>query len=173
MTYNEQLLRVPIPLKSMDFATGTWAYTTTGNKHHMLKTAADTTSIISMTIPAPRRQDMYGMQLDSIIIPASVATANLDAVPSLLLYRQEYDAVDVTASATSLVAAVNVPVTAGAGCVVTADADDRLWKFDVTTPAPDFSLETLAFYLAELTINAAAGSVVKIYTPIAVYRNIG
>lgn len=163
MPYTEKKIRKFIPLTDLNFSAGTWAYTIASNIHSQNKSAADTTTVMSIPITMPSGRDFYGAKLEGFSVVAEVSTADLDAVPSATLQRQDYDAVDTTASATSLVAKTSIDITAGAGCVVTADAQQRLWSWTVDSPAADYDTEQAAQYIAEVTINAGASSVVKIF----------
>lgn len=163
MAFNEVVSSYLVPLKDINATVGTWTLTLASNLLSLDKTAADNTSVLHIPVNIPRRADFYGVQLTAVNVFALVTTADLDAAPTMVLSRQDYDLVDATASATSAVTATTIATTAGAGVVVTADADYRLWSFTVNSPAADYATEAKCDYHAALTINAAAGSVVKIY----------
>lgn len=163
MAYQEVSQSYFVPLRDINATVGTWALTLATGVLSLDKTAADNTSVLHIPVNIPRRADFYGIRIEAINIYASVATANLDAAATLVLSRQDFDLVDRTASATSAVTATTVATTAGSGVVVTADADARLMDWTVNSPAADYTTEAKCSYHAALTIDAAAGSVVKIF----------
>lgn len=164
MAYFETTQQIPVPFANLNFSAGTWALTDATNVFTIDKTAADNTTVVRFVLPLPRRSDIYGVKINGIYLPAFVTTANLDAAPTIALYRQDYSAVDATASATSVITSTAITLTAGAGLVVTADADPRLWSATVTTPAVDSSF-TRCVYVCEITIDAGASTVVKLGVP--------
>lgn len=172
MAFNEVQSSYLVPLKDINATVGTWALTLASNILSLDKSAADNTSVLHIPVNVPRRADFYGVQITGVNVFAVVTTADLDAAPTLVLSRQDYDLVDATASATSAVSATTIATTAGAGVVVTADANDRLWSFAVDSPAADYGTEVKCDYHAVLTINAAATSVVKIYGVEVTYKDL-
>lgn len=159
---------LPISVKQMNFATGTWTYTYASGIEKMRKTATDETATVTIPIHIPRQSDQHGVKLKSIDVMIRVATADLDAVPGCTLYRQDFDL--VVAGATGDQAAVAVTTTDNG--VVTADAQDRLLTITVTNPALDYGTETTCAYLLELTFNAAASTVVDVYKAFAKYEEL-
>lgn len=172
MAFQEVQSSYFVPLKDINATVGTWALTLASGILSLNKTAADNTSVLHIPINVPRRADFYGVKITGVNIYAVNTTADLDAAPTLVLSRQDYDLVDATASATSAVSATTVATTAGAGVVVTADANDRLWGFTVDSPSEDYATEAKCDYHAALTIDAAAGSIVKIYGVEITYTEI-
>lgn len=134
----------------------------------MVKTAGDTTSTIDIPIALPRRAGEHGIKLTGLAIAYRSTTEALDAVPTLTLYRQDYDL--VVAGATGDVVATTVATTGDA--VVTADAQDRLMTFTVDTPEWDYGSETRCTYFARLTINAGANAVVSVLGAFALYNEL-
>lgn len=172
MAFNEVQSSYLVPLKDINATVGTWTLTLASGILSLDKTAADNTSVLHIPVNIPRRADFYGVKITGVNVFAIVTTADLDAAPTLVLSRQDYDLVDATASASSAVSATTIATTAGSGVVVTADANDRLWGFTVNSPAADYSTEAKCDYHAALTINAAAGSVVKIYGVEITYKDL-
>lgn len=172
MAFQEVQSSYLVPLKDINTTVGTWALTLAGGILSLDKSAADNTSVLHIPVNVPRRRDFYGVKITGLNIYAINTTADLDAEPALVLSRQDYDAVDATASATSTVTASTIATTAGAGVVVTADANDRLWNFTVDSPVADYATEAKCSYHGALTINAAAGSVVKIYGVEVLYTEL-
>jgi hypothetical protein len=160
--------QLPIPLQTMYFATGTWTLTNTSGMIYMLKTATDETSTIITPIHLPRRTASHGVKLKSIKIPVRVTTADLDAAPSSVLYRNDFDL--VVAGASGDAAAATITETEDGS--LTADAQDRLYTITVTSPDWDYDTEATCDYTLVTTVNAAATSVVRVYAPIAVYDEL-
>jgi len=168
MPENTVTRRVPVSLKSLDIATGTWTYTNTAGLLYLLKTATDETSVITYTLPIPRRSDQFGIKLKFIYNPIRVTTASLDAAPTSVIYRNDFDL--VVAGASGDVATATVETTDNG--VVTLDANDRMLITTVTTPEWDYSTEAEANYTHSLSLNCAATTVVRIYPPIVVYDEL-
>lgn len=168
MSFNEVEVEQFIPHQLMTFTTGTWTDTFSSGRSSNVKTAGDTTSTIDIPIPLPRRAGEHGTKLTGLAIAYRNTTADLDEVPTLTLYRQDYDL--VTSSAADDVVATTIATTGDA--VVTADADDRLMTFTVDDPQWDFGSETRCTYFARLTINAAETSVVSVLGAFAKYNEL-
>lgn len=160
--------QLPISIKKMDFATGTWTFNQSSGVVFMSKSAADETSTITIPIHIPRRNDQYGARLKEIKFPYRATTANLDAVPSVTLYRNEFDL--VVAGATGDAAATAVTTTNDG--VVTANAKDRLLTITVSSPEWDFSTESLATYTLVLGFNCGATTVLRAYSAFAIYDEL-
>lgn len=159
-----------IPVSTFSATVGTWAVNLNSGLVCLDKTDGDDTSVVGIPLPIPRRQDNVGVIIKKITIPARVDTADLDAAPTLVLYRNNFDG--VVTGATADATTTTIAETAGAGVVVTADANDRLWEFTIDTPDIDLDDEALATYHALLTINAAATSGVRLYDAIVTYDSI-
>ena len=160
--------RVPVSLKDLNIATGTWTYTNSSGLLYMLKTAADETSVITYTLPIARRSDQFGIKLIGIYNPIRVTTANLDAAPTSVIYRNDFDLVVAGASGDVTTATIT---TTNNG-VVTADANDRMLITTVDSPEWDHATEAECNYTHSLTLDCAAGTVVRIYPPIVVYDEL-
>jgi hypothetical protein len=168
MTYNEVAQKKFIPHQKMTFTTGTWTDTFSGGRSSNVKTAGDTTSTVDIPIDLPRRSGEHGVKLTSLQVAYRCTTAALDAAPSLVLYRQEYDL--VTAAADGDVVAATVATT-GDG-VVAADAQDRIVTFTVDEPDWDYSTEGSCTYFARLTLDAGASSVVSVLGAFVNYNEL-
>lgn len=168
MSFNEVAVEQFIPHQLMTFTTGTWTNTFASGRSSNVKTAGDTTSTIDIPIPLPRRAGEHGVKLTGLDIAYRNTTADLDAVPTLTLYRQDYDL--VTSEAGNDVVATTIATTGNA--VVTTDADDRLMTFTVNAPQWDYGSETRCTYFARLTINAGASSVVSVLGAFAKYNEL-
>lgn len=95
-----KLLRTPLPHNLNTYATGTWTATagTSSEPAHNAKAAADTTSTITVPVALPAEYDLVGAKLLAIHIPMLVGTADLDAVITGNLYRNNmWKAVQVPA----------------------------------------------------------------------------
>ena len=172
MAYIEQLLTHSVASEAIKATVGTWTTTNASGVISLNKSAADNTSVLMIPCTPNRLADFYGVKITGLKIIAEVSTADLDAAPTLVLYRQNMSAVDATASATSLVTATTIATTAGAGVVETADAQQRLWEFTVDSPAADYDTQALCDYNAVLTIDAGETSVVKIFGVIVNYTGL-
>lgn len=160
--------RVPVSLKSLNIATGTWTYTNSSGLLYMLKTATDETSVITYTLPIPRKANQYGVKLKKIYNPLRVITADLDAAPTSVIYRNDFDL--VVAGASGDVATATITTTDDG--VVTADANDRLLTTTVSSPDWDYDTEAMCQYVHSLSLNCAATTVVRIYPPIVEYDEL-
>lgn len=165
---NAVLQQDVVSLKDLNIATGTWTYTNTSGLLYMLKTAADETSVITFMLPFARRSDQFGVKLKSVEIPLRVITADLDAAPTAVIYRNDFDL--VVAGATGDAATVTIPTTDNG--VVTADSNDRMLTITVTSPDWDFTTEAKCNYTCSLSLNCAATTVVRIYPPVVNYEAI-
>jgi len=168
MSFNEVEVEQFIPHQLMTITTGTWTDTFASGRSSAVKTAGDTTSTIDIPIPLPRRAGEHGVKLTGIDIAYRNTTEALDAVPTLVLYRQDYDL--VTSEAGDDVVATTIATTGNA--VVTADADDRIMTFTVDEPEWDYGSETRCTYFAHLTINAGANSVLSILGAFVKYNEL-
>lgn len=163
MAFNKVKDSYLVPLKDINATVGTWALTLASGVLSLDKSAANDTSVLHIPINIPRRADFFGVEITAVKVYMVNTTDDLDAVPTLVLSRQDYDAVDATASATSAVSATTIATTAGAGVVVDNDADDRLMAWTVDSPAADYGTEATCDYHAALTLDAGTTSVIKIY----------
>lgn len=162
---HEKTLYIPPSLYKC--TTGTWTLTNTSGILYQLKTATDETSVVSIPIAIPVLSGELGHKLKAIKVPMRITTANLDAVLAGTLYRNnDYLAVaaagvDITTSTITI---------SETGTAVTAAATDRLYTATVTTPDWDYtSTITLAHYQLDISINAGATTVVRVYGAHAVF----
>ncbi len=160
--------QLPVSLKDINTSAGTWTYTESSGQVTLDKTAADNTPIITFPLLIPRRNDQFGVRLKSIIIPYRNTTTNLDAEITASIVRNEYDA--VVTGATGDIAVATVASTHDGS--VTADANDRRMVITVTSPDWDYATEALCVYVAKITIDAAAGSVLRLGFPVVVYDEL-
>jgi hypothetical protein len=161
-----------IPLRDIHPTVATWAITLPSELMSFDKTGADNTSVLHIPLSIPRRTDFYGVRLEAINVYALIGTANLDAAPTLVLSRNDYDAVNATASSTSAVTKQTIATTASAGVVATFDADIRKLTWTIDSPAADHDTELSCSYHAALTLDAAASTVIKIYGVELVYKEL-
>lgn len=159
--------RLPVSVKDLNIATGTWTYTVTSGAIYMLKTATDETSVITFSLPIPRRSDQFGVKLRKVEVPIRVITADLDAAPTCVIYRIDNDLIVAGATGDHAVATV---ATTDNG-VVTADAQDRKLIITVTTPDWDYDTEAECQYNCSISLNCA-GTVVRVYPPVIVYDEL-
>lgn len=171
-SYAEVQKKYIVPLRDINATVGTWTLTLASEILSLDKTAADNTSVLHIPLNVPRRTDFYGVKLETVNIYALVTTADLDAAPALVISRNDYDAVNATAGSTSAVTKQTIASTAGAGVVVTADADARKWTWAIDTPAADYDTELSCSYHGALTLNAGASTVIKIYGVELVYKEL-
>lgn len=160
--------QVAVSLKDLNIATGTWTYTNTSGLVYMLKTAGDETSVITYTLPIPRHAGQFGVKVKKIYNLIRVITADLDAAPTSVIYRNDFDLVVAGASGDVTTATV---ATTDDG-VVTADANDRLLTTTITAPDWDYGTEAQCNYTHSLTLNCGATTVVRIYPPVVEYDEL-
>ncbi len=157
----------PISVKVMDFATGTWAYSANSGNPYFAKTAADTTSIITIPIHLPFISGEHGVKLKAIKIPMRIGTADLDAVIAGTLYRTNYYKAVAAAGTDQDATTVTITET---GTQVTFAATDRLYT--ATVASPDWvytsTINNVSYHLS-ISLNAGATTVPRIYDAIAVY----
>lgn len=159
---------VTVPLKTMDFNTGTWTYSTNSGIPKYSKAAAAETTVVTIPLNVPKEDIQYGFKLKSIKIPVRATTTDLTSAPTFTLYQtNKYKAVvgaGTNIDATSL--------TTSNDAVVTAAATDRLWTVTVSTQAFENLTGAVNDYAYTLTasIPCAAGTVLTVYEPTLVYE---
>lgn len=168
MASNAVLRQVPVSLKDLNIATGTWTHTNASGLLYMLKTATDETSTITFTLPMPRHAGQHGVKLKKVLVPLRVITANLDAAPTCAIYRNDFDL--VVAGATGDATTTTIATTNDG--VVTADANDRLLTITVSSPDWDYATEAQANYTCSIALNCAASTVVRLYPPIVEFEEL-
>lgn len=158
---------VSVPLKAMNFATGTWTYNNSSGIEFQSKGAADETSVITAPIHLPRRTDQTGVRINSIDVYYRNTTADLDAAPSATLHRLNLKAVSGAGTDNDATA-----ITTTNNGVVTAAATDRKMTFTVSSPAFDYSSTQTQDYVFTLTLNAGATSAIRVYRVVVNYDTI-
>jgi hypothetical protein len=133
----------------LNYSAGTWTTTRVAQGDYVKrKTAGDDTTVIGIDLtPALRTTASKGFKLASIDVIFRNTTADLDA------HTLTLDKITYTDSGT--VTVTSVPLTGSLG--IGQDADPQIDNVTVTTPA--FNVTDDSKYVAELTVNAAAGSV--------------
>ena len=136
---------------------GTYTLTLTANILSFDKTAADDTTVVVFPIPKlPRTATQDDPAVSVIECSYSVATAALDAAPTAVLNLCSKSA---TTKVTSRAATTQAITFAGTNTVGTAAGTyDAI--VTITTPA---RLTDLQYYELELTFNAAATTVLKLF----------
>lgn len=168
MTQTAVVSRLVIPLENMVFTTGTWAFTEGSGDFYMLKTAADSTTTLTYSLPLPRRSGEIGVKPRAIINRVRITGANLDNAPTSTLYRVDLDAVNAGATGNSTI----TTVTTAFDGVVTLDAEDRLWTTTVSAPDWDYATEAECYYNHRLTLDGGASTVIRVYPAIVVYEEV-
>jgi hypothetical protein len=135
---------------------GTWAMAVASNVWTLNKTAADNTSVVKIPLKLPANAAaLKGARIKSVDMWFSIATAACDAV-SAVLYKSTFPAQAGSLSA--------------AAVTTTYDADHDMaaeryavaqHKMTLTVTTPEWVDED-AEYFVELTVDAAATSVVKL-----------
>ncbi len=159
----ETLFTRVIPVTTFKFTTGTWTTATSGGILSASKSATDETTTVSIPICLDRRDGEIGVKLTSIEVPLRITTADLDAVIAGTLSRVNLKA--VTTAGTNIDATAITITETGTG--VTANAADRLYTATISSPAYDFTTQDECYYQLDLSINAAATTVVKVYSATA------
>lgn len=162
------LKQVPVSLKDINIATGTWTYTNSSGLLYMLKTATAETSTVTFTLPIPRKGGQHGVKLKKILLPLRLTTSDLSGSATCVVYRNDFDLVLAGASGDVSTATV----TTSNDSVVTADANDRLWTITVTTPDWDYGTEAQAQYTCSVALPCAAGTVIRLYPPVVEYEEL-
>lgn len=153
---------VVIPIGQMEFVTGTWTKTVASNVWTNNKTATDETSTIRIPIPAPlQNANAYkGCRIKSVTIYYTIGTAAADAV-SAALYKAS---MPVTGTIMSAAAVTTSYDTGHDTAAERLTADEHTMVLTVSTPE---WMDDDAMYFVELSIDAAATSVVKVGDAIA------
>lgn len=134
---------------------GTWTMGVASNVWTLNKTAADNTSVIKIPLKLEGNSSgLKGARIRSVDLWWSNGTANLDAL-SAALYKATLPAQAGTLSASALTTSYD----SGHD-----DASERITqaqhKMTLTVNAPEWVDDDVDYYV-ELTVDAAAGSVVK------------
>jgi len=146
-----------VPLQLVTPTVGTWAMAVAANIWTLNKTAADNTSVLKIPLDVPQNSQVNaGAKISSIDIYYINATANLEAV-SAKIYKINLPAAGGVVAASEIASGV-------AGNLLTQAQQ----KMTITPTAP-FFLTNAEKAFAELTIDAAAGSVIKIQAIVVNY----
>ena len=160
-----------IPPTAFGFSAGTWTLTVASNVWSMDRTAADASATIFMPLPIPSNSvALKGAQLESVELMYSLGTADADdwAVATCLIYLDTLSPTAASGSGTINTAA-SVASTKDAGHDTDAEClaqDEHRMKLTVTTP---LWIDNDQAYHAEFIVDAAAGTVVKVFGGIANY----
>jgi hypothetical protein len=139
-----------IPLASITPTVGTWAMAVASNVWTLNKTAGDNTSILHIPLDPPQNSQAFaGAKVTSIELYYINATANLEAVTAKI-YKTTLPAAGGSCAAAELASSVS-------GNLLT-QAQQKM----IITPTTPFYITEKENIAVELTIDAAAGSVVKI-----------
>lgn len=135
---------------------GTWAMAVASNIWTLNKTAADNTSVLKIPLKLPGNASAFkGARLKSVDVWYSIATAACDAV-SAALYKATLPAQAGTLSAASVSTSYDTDHDAAAERYAVAQH-----KMTLTLTTPEW-VDDDAEYFIELTVDAAATSVVKL-----------
>jgi len=160
-----------IPPTAFGYSAGTWTLAVASNVWSLDRTAADASFTIYMPIPIPSNSvAMKGSYLTSIEFMYSIATAAADdfAVATALLYKDTLSASAASGSGTINTAAAHAS-TKDTGHDTDAEClavDEHRMILTVTTP--EWADNDVAYH-AEFVVDAAAGTVFKIFGGIANY----
>lgn len=134
---------------------GTWAMAVASNVWTLNKTAADNTSVLKIPLKLPGNASMLkGSRIKSVDIWYSIATAACDAV-SAALYKAALPAQAGTLSAAAITTSYDADHDAAAERYAVAQH-----KMTLTVTTPEWCDDDSEYFI-ELTVDAAATSVVK------------
>jgi hypothetical protein len=160
-----------IPPTAFAFSAGTWAMAVASNVWSYNRTAADASFTIYMPIPIPSNSaSLKGAYLQSVEMMYSIATAAADdfVAATCALYKDTLQATAASGSGTLNTAAI-VTGTLDTGHDTAAElkaADEHRLKWTLTTAAWVDNDEAYHF---EAVVDAAAGTVFKVFGGIANY----
>lgn len=153
--HNTHMAKV-VPLLSVVPTVGTWAMAVASNVWTLNKTAGDNTSVLKIPIEVLQNSiALAGAKINSIDFYYINATANLDAM-SAKIYKST-----LPAQAGSFAAAE----IASAGTFILTQTQNKV----TLTPTAAFYLLNTEEAFVELTVDAAAGSVVKLQAVVINY----
>lgn len=147
-----------LDLPAPQFSAGTWTLTKTGNIHSWDKSAADETPVVSIAVPKFNQGAQFGGRIKSVGIVYSVATAALDAAPSIVLNKLT---LNQTTKAVSRAAITDTDTVAGSDTTGTAAGNYTLSA--VVADADLVADDENVTYTVEGTFNAAGTTVLKIF----------
>lgn len=162
--------QLPISCKQFNFATGTWTYAANSGNPYFAKTATDETSTVTIPIMLPFMSNEFGVKLKSIKVPLRITTADLDAVVAGTLTRTNYYKAVAAAGTNMDTTAVTITET---GTAVTAAATDRLYTATISSADWVYSSTiTVVGYQLNISLNAGASTIIRVYDAIAVYDSL-
>ena len=160
---HDTAMSILTPLLSVVPTVGTWAMAVASNVWTLNKTAGDNTSVLKIPMLLPENGAAgKGAKLTSVDIWWSNATADVDAL-SAVLYKSTLPAQAGSLTAASVTTSYDTGHDTAAERITQAQHKMTL---TVTTPA---WVDDDEEYFVELTVDAAAGSVVKLQAARANY----
>lgn len=145
-----------VPLQSITTTVGTWAMAVASNIWTLNKTAGDNTSVLCIPVNPPQNSAAFaGSKITSIDVYYINATANLDAM-SAKIWKA------------SLPASAGTLSTAEVASSSTFALTQAQHKVTITPTTPFYLLNTEDAYV-ELTVDSAAGSVIKLQAVVVNY----
>ena len=169
MIHNTHMSRF-IPPNLLGFSAGTWTLTVASNVWSNNRTAAAAAATVYVPVMLPSNSvALQGVQLQSVEIMYSIGTADLTDFASAKLYKDTLQPQAASGSGTLNTATEITAVTLDAGHDTAAKrkAQDE-HRLVITLNTPVF-IDNDESYHAELVMDCAAGSVVKVFGAIANY----
>lgn len=159
-----------VPPNMIAASAGTWTLTVASNVWSNNRTAADAVFTLYIPLPIPSNSvALQGAKLQSVEIMYSVVTAAMDAVTSVKLFKDTFQATAASGSGTLNTAAEITAVTLDAGHDTDAEryaVDEHRAVLTVTTP---IFIDNDEHYHVEVVCDAAATSVFKVFGAIVNY----
>jgi len=155
-----------ISISTGDTSSGTWTRTSNSGNPYISRNAGAGTTKISFALPLEGRDGEIGNRLEGIDLPVRISAANLVSTPTFTVYRRNASLVVNAAGVNATTSTVAGTLT---GATITQVGSDRLLSWVPTTPAFDYSKDTKADYVAELVLNCATTTSVRIYNGIVYF----
>jgi hypothetical protein len=156
-----------IPPTAFGYSAGTWALGVASNVWSLDRSAADASFTLYMPIPIPSNSAaLKGAYLVSVEMMYSIATAAADDFATVALYKDTLQASAASGSG-SINTAASVTITNDAGHDTAAErkaVDEHRIKSTLSTAA---WIDNDEAYHMEYTLDAAAGTVFKVFGGIA------
>lgn len=158
--------RLWVPPTQIKYVTGTWTETIASNLITVVKTTTDETSTLYIPCPANFSMGAYqsgsgivdrGIRLIGVEFLVRIATADLDAVPTIAIYKTPQPA---SGGAVPTVAAVTT--TTGGNATVTAATSVRRLNALIASANREFMTDVATFH-AEVALNAAGTTAIASY----------
>lgn len=146
-----------LPLAALGFTAGTWTPTLTSNVLTARKTAADNAPTVVFTFTPPAETPLrWEQQVEAVELPYKVATAALDAAPTITVRKVTLNETSgvvsvATVSATTAIRGLNTTGTA---------AGDYVIKSTFATPT---RLEDNEYLQVEVAFDAAGTTVLDVF----------